>query len=268
MSEATQMSGLLLRVQQRQEEHERRMREDPVYRAEQEEIQARRRAEEAAEERRGEAERRQALTRARGAKGIPEFTWTHLDRYRAGHLDAPGAAGEALGWVRRFLIGEPGWFFLLLAGTPGLGKTVAASRFADAPWTGSEPGWNGEMRTVTREVGARFVTAEELARQSTFDGEFWEGVRETPRLVIDDLGVERLDDKGWAMGNLVGLFSHRHAHALPTVITMNISRQAFESRYCAHDGGRLRDRLAESGWFVALEGPSLRRRLSLEGDGT
>lgn len=258
------LSSLMERMQERQAEHERRLREEPAYRAEQEAIEAKRREEEVAGERRKAAEQRQALAKRRSEKGIPEFTRPHLDAFRAGRMDAPGAAAEALRWVNRFLSSEADWLFLFLAGTPGLGKTVAASWFADAPSTCTEPDWNGNPRQVTREVGARFVTAEELARQSTFDGEFWEAIRETPRLVIDDLGVERLDDKGWALANLLGLFAHRHARRLPTVITMNISRQVFETRYAAHDGGRLRDRLAESGWFVALEGPSLRRRLSLE----
>lgn len=263
---AAAMSGLMARVRERQEEHERRMREDPAYRAEQEALEAKRREEEAAEQRRKASEQREALAKVRRTKGVPEFTWRHLDAFRAGRMDAPGAAAEALGWVNRFLSGEAGWLFLFLAGKPGLGKSVAAARFADAPWTETESDWQGEPRQVTREVGARFVTAEELAKLGTFGegAETWDVVRNTPRLVIDDLGVERLDDKGWALANLLGLFSHRHAHGLRTVVTMNINRSAFEARYAAHDGGRLRDRLTESGWFVALEGPSLRRRLSLE----
>jgi hypothetical protein len=76
--------------------------------------------------------------------------------------------------------------------------------------------------------------------------------------------VETLDAKGWALGNLTSLLYHRHAHQLPTVITLNLTKQAFMERYASHDGGRLRDRLGESAWFAALSGPSLRPRLSLE----
>lgn len=259
------LSEFAERIRQRQEEHERRMREDPAYRSEQEALEAKEREREAAEERRQAEAQRQALAKHRGEKGIPEFTWRHLDAFRAGSFEAPGPAAEALRWVSRFLANDPpGWLFLLLAGEPGLGKTVAASWYADAPWIGTELGWKGEPRTVTREVNARFVTATELARQSAFDAEWWGALRDAARLVIDDLGVERLDDKGWALSNLVDLLLHRHAHQLPTVITMNIGQQTFEARYAAHDGGRLRDRLAQSAWFVVLKGPSLRRPLLLE----
>jgi hypothetical protein len=52
------------------------------------------------------------------------------------------------------------------------------------------------------------------------------------------------------------------------VITLNLTQAAFAERYASHDGGRLRDRLAESAWFVELTGPSLRKRLALEEAGT
>jgi DNA replication protein DnaC len=254
-------------AQQREEEHERKMRDDPAYRAEHKRREARDREREAAEKRRDEQRRHEAITKFRNEKGIPEKFQPYLDAWRSGPGAAlPASVVTAHGWVERFLESKnAAWVFLFFAGPPGVGKTAAASWFIDAPRTGTqEDPFGGASVPVTREVPGRFVTAEELAKASTFNGEFWGECREAARLVIDDVGVETLDAKGWALGNLSSLLYHRHAHQLPTVITLNLNQQAFMERYASHDGGRLHDRLRESAMFVELTGPSLRRPLTLE----
>jgi DNA replication protein DnaC len=252
-------------AQQREEEHERKMRDDPAYRAEHERREARDREREAAEKRRDEQRRHEAITKLRNEKGIPEKFHPYLDAWRSGAGDVPASVAKAHGWVERFLRECGPWVFLILGGPPGVGKTAAACWLLDAPWTGlQDDPFGGKSVTVTREASGRFVTAEELAKASTFNAEFWSECRDASRLVIDDVGVESLDAKGWALGNLTSLLYHRHAHQLPTVITLNLTKQAFIDRYASHDGGRLRDRLNESARFVALTGPSLRRPLTLE----
>jgi DNA replication protein DnaC len=242
-------------------EHERKMREDLGYRAEHEQRQAEAREREAEEKRDEEAQRQAALAGARRRKRIPEAFWPLLDARRAGKVrNPPISVAKANAIVERFLAGAPGWVFLLLLGPVGTGKTVAACAFLDAPRTEPDP-FGGAPRR--REAGGMFVTAEELAKASAFDADYWNGIRDAPRLVIDDLGVELLDGKGWAAANLGALFSHRHAHELPTVVTANLTRKALEDRYMAADGGRLRDRFAQSAWSVELAGPSLRKPLTL-----
>lgn len=261
------IANIAERARQRAEEHERLMATDPEYRAKQERIEAEERAREQAEKRRQERERRATIEKRRAEKAIPEKFWPYLDAWRAGPVpDLAPSVAKAHAAVQRFLAGAPGWVFLFLLGPVGVGKTAAALWFLDAPRVTTEPAdpWSGETRTVTREASGRFVTAEQLAKASTYAGEFWDGIRDASRLVIDDLGTERLDDKGWALTNLTALLSHRHAHELPTLITANLTRKAIEERYASHDGGRLRDRLAESAWPVELTGPSLRRRLTLD----
>lgn len=264
---APSVEDLYRRHREREEEHERRMASDPAYRAEQERIARERRQAEEAERADAELRRLEAITKGREAKGIPAAFWLHLDVWRAGGgSDLPASVVKAHAWVQRFLAGPPAWRFLLLAGTVGVGKTVAALWFLDAPKMISEPGdFGSPPRKVTREATGRFVTAEELAKASSY-GDFWDPLREAPRLVIDDLGTEALDAKGHALANIAGLLTHRHSHGLRTLLTTNLTRSQFEARYTAHDGGRLRDRLAESAWFVELTGPSLRRRLVLEED--
>jgi DNA replication protein DnaC len=258
-------AALLERVRLQEQEHERRMREDPAYRSEQERIQAEKREREAAEKRRDERQRREAIEKSRREKGIPDKFWPYLDAWRAGtDADPPPSVAKARGTVERFLAGKPEWVFLILGGSVGAGKTTAAAWFLDAPWTGLEPDpWGGESKKVKREARGMFVTAAELVKASNYDREFWGPCENAPRLVIDDLGRERLNDN--ALANILELLAHRHAHGLRTLITANLNRKAFEERYTSQDGGRLRDRLAESALFVELAGKSLRRPLAIEG---
>lgn len=255
---------------QREEEHRRRMALDPAYRDEQERIEASRRAEQEAEKRRAERQRGDEIAKCRRAKGIPEKFWPFDDAHRAGAAAAelPASVARAHHWVTRFLRGPREWVFLFLAGPPGVGKTAEGTWFLDAPLVRSEPvGLDGEERQVVRESGGLFVTASEFAKAGTYARELWEEVSGAPRLVIDDLGVEQLDGKGYALTNLANLLYHRHAHELKTLVTLNITKAAFAEQYATHDGGRLRDRLTESAQFVELSGPSLRRRLVLDEDG-
>lgn len=269
MNELISVGDAILALQRRMEaervEHQRRMKEDPEYRAERERIEAEERRREEAEKAAADLARREAIAKGRSAKGIPERFWPFLDAYRSDRAtELPASVAKGHDVVERFLAGKPGWSFLLLAGPVGTGKTTEAAWFLDAPCTCREQDpFTNELRTITRERKGRFVTAPELVKASAFDGEFWRGLEDTPRLVIDDLGTERLDAPGQALANLSHLLSTRHAEQAPTLITLNLTRAQFEARYCAHDGGRLRDRLAEAGWWCELTGPSLRRRLSL-----
>jgi hypothetical protein len=259
------ISDVVERARRQAEEHERRMATDPAYRAKQESLQV----EGAAADRQTEDRRRAAgVEKARRTKKVPEKFWPFLDAYRAGAgtESSAGSVVTAHYWVSRFLRGgKAGWTFLFLAGPPGVGKTAEACWFLDAPIVRTEPvAWGEDAREVTRESAGQFVTAAELSKASSFASDYWEAISDTPRLVVDDLGVEQLDGKGYALSNLAHVLYHRHARALRTVVTLNIARGAFLERYATHDGGRLRDRLTESAWFVDLAGSSLRKRLQLE----
>lgn len=213
----------------REAEHRRRM-QDPEYRAQYE----------AAEARQREAEARMLADerdRRRNHAGIPRRFRTILD----GELEHT----EALRVARGFLA-DPGAWLLVLAGPPGVGKTVAAAWFLDEP-----SATNG---------GRRFLPALEVARRGIYgeDATFWNEARGAGRLVIDDLGTEPLDAKGYAFANLAALLAHRHANEAKTLITSNLTLDAFRARYLAEDGGRLADRFREGGTFYELRGESRR----------
>lgn len=198
------------------------MESDPEYRAK---VEA-----EAAEEARLQTQfaREKRIRRLQHAM-VPKRLWEAL---------AEPQETDAVKVVREWLETEA-QTFLVIAGGVGVGKTVAAA-FA-----------------CQERSGSRFVKAIDVARAGQFNAEFWDEVNTASLLALDDLGTEPLDEKGWALAGLHALFDSRYDDALPTVITTNLTFDAFMARY-GQDGGRLRDRLRECGRWVNLAGASMR----------
>jgi hypothetical protein len=153
-----------------------------------------------------------------------------------------GAPDEtpAMRAVRSFLAPEDDRVLLVLAGAVGTGKTVACGVALDG-----HPGL--------------FVKAFELTQAGAFDAAFWDALRRTPLLVVDDLGTEPRDEKGWAAACLLALVDHRYDWLLKTIFTTNLDDSRFKATYCRGAGARTLDRLREAGAFVAVPGGSRRR---------
>lgn len=130
---------------------------------------------------------------------------------------------------------------LVLAGGEGCGKTVAASIAL--------------MRCPGRGL---FVTAHQVVRAGLYSEEFWESLKVPGILVIDELGTEPLDAKGWGTSNLAAVLSDRHAALRKTICTSNLGHTEFFARY-GDDGGRLVGRFREAGVYEELTGASLRK---------
>lgn len=214
-------------------------------RAEDPEYQKQLREAEAAEHNRRQEWRNEVRRRALAATGIPIRVLALLD---AGLIDTPPALS-----ARSFLSARSS--ILFLAGGKGCGKTVAACHALASFIHISDDGY--DLPTATN-VG-RFVKAMDLIRAGTFDEGFWRSLQRTPFLVVDDLGTEPLDDKGWGLANVAALIDGRYDAMAKTIITTNLDLAAFKARYGATDGGRLIDRLRESGEFVQFDGESMRR---------
>lgn len=133
---------------------------------------------------------------------------------------------------------------LVLAGLRGCGKTTAALAwlmdYINAP--------------VTPYRAPRFTTAAALARGNKYDEGRMSGLLSAPRLVIDDLGMEYADERGFFASTLDELIDGRYSAERPVVITTNLVMEKFVLRY----GERIRDRIRESGAYVELSNASLR----------
>jgi DNA replication protein DnaC len=170
-----------------------------------------------------------ALERAKATIGVPE---KFLAIIASGLRDTP-----AMGEVKK-----GGFHVLVLAGDVGLGKTAAASWWA--------------LEGIRDRHRPLFVTAARLSRWERYDVAEMDRLLLASRLVIDDLGNEFSDTKGNFLAVLDETISDRVANHRPTVITTNLTPEAFVGRY----GERVRDRIRESGRFQIFAGESLRGR--------
>jgi hypothetical protein len=129
----------------------------------------------------------------------------------------------------------------VLSGTPGCGKTTAAARWL-------------YLAAKEQRIRGLWVTAARLARWARYDDAEMAVLLKAPRLVVDDLGTEYLDERGAFMTTFDELLNERYAHRRPTVITTNLNAEAFRARYDL----RVVDRIREDGTFMEIESPSLR----------
>lgn len=166
-----------------------------------------------------------------------------------GEICETAATGQVRQWLGRRSQRDP--WSLVMCGPKGCGKSVAAAlwmrELAPRPMTvwhkglhASHPAWWPSAK---------------LARAGGYDGVFDALCSHPGPIVIDDLGSEYLDGKGWLVQAIDGLMDARYADYLPTCITTNLRAQDFAARY----GERVTDRLREGGVFAELKSESLRR---------
>jgi DNA replication protein DnaC len=163
-------------------------------------------------------------------RGIPLRTVLALQRFR--ETDATRKAMESPESL------------VVLAGHAGVGKSVAAAA------------WLFELAKGKAEC-MRWIQSGDLARGYAYDQEAFDGIANSWGLVVDDFGVEYLDEKGRFLTTLEEVLSRRFALMRRTLLTTNITDPAmFASRY----GERITSRIHESGAFVVCGGPDLRRQ--------
>ncbi len=175
---------------------------------------------------------RQVARRRMKQAGVPELFIRSVGDVEPRPLDA---------WrhVRDFL--DSGQSFLVLSGGKGTGKTGSAC-------------WSlGQID------GGRFLDAPEITGMSIREKEQWDRVRGAPLVVLDDLGTERRDEKGYFIGGFFDLFNGCYSGCTRLVITCNISREQFASEPDQGGyGARVYDRLRETGRWVTVGGESIR----------
>lgn len=151
--------------------------------------------------------------------------------------------------------------FCVLYGDRGSGKTTAAVHALKLARRATH--FYDENRQVVSSwayasADGMFVRAAELS-SATFTDEGKARLaraRRLPLLIVDDLGVERMDNAGiWAEA-LDLLTDVRYAKKLRTIITTNLDEAAFSQRY----GERVFDRVCEHEGFVVACGKGSMRR--------
>lgn len=168
----------------------------------------------------------------------------------AAALRAPRGSPALVAAKAWWLSGKP---VLLLLGGVGSGKTTAAA------WV--------LLRQLEREVGvqrpsggqpvdvAMFATAAEFNGLSDYHPEsraWLERLCHCQLLVLDNLGAERMGDG--ELSCVQRVIGERHATGRRTVLTSDMSGDAFRSRY----GERVVDRIREAGMVKASGQASLR----------
>ena len=156
---------------------------------------------------------------------------------------------------------------LVLSGSPGSGKTVAAAKWI-ALYYRDRKNWRRRAwmdgREEDSDVGyafsfgcgqAMWIGANAMARIDHY-GEGVGELAKVSRLVIDDLGAEYLDAKGFYLSMLDEVLNDRYAAKRPTLMTTNLDRDGFKARY----GERIADRVREAGRFVGVGNVSMRGR--------
>jgi DNA replication protein DnaC len=150
-------------------------------------------------------------------------------------------ASEAMKHIVRFEGLEE--YILILSGPAGCGKTTAAANWLVRP--------AGKLTAAKFGLKLRkptFVTAARLFRTSRYDTDAMAILEKASKLVIDDIGTEYSDQKGFVTSFVDGLINERYANLLPTVITTNLRVETFTERY----GERVARRVRTVGTFVSI----------------
>ena len=157
---------------------------------------------------------------------------------------------EALEGAQAVLSQELAW--LTLQGSCGLGKTHLAGAIG---WEWLAQGRVCRYAQVSRlleRLRRTYDFTPEQAfelRQPRFE-EVFKWYADTPLLILDDLGAEKLTD--WAGSQLDALVDHRYIRGLPLVVTTNVLLSELPPRIAS----RLQDR--RLGRVITLSGPDYR----------
>ena len=117
-----------------------------------------------------------------------------------------------LSTAKEFAKDPKGW--LVLVGPYGCGKTHLAAAIANYCMNHGHPVVFKEVPDLLDHLRATYRPENPV----TYD-ELFEGVRNSPLLILDDLGTENAT--AWAQEKVYQIFNYRYAKKLPTVITMS-----------------------------------------------
>lgn len=168
-------------------------------------------------------------------------------RFRGAVLPTTGKVREAIDAYFERQRTDPGGG-LVLIGPPGVGKTYAVAALA--------------LDLLRQGHGVAYATPESIARElrRTFrrdsaqcEQDVLDHYGSIGMLILDEIGTTPAEHERTVAHQLIAL---RYEEQLPSVLVSNLPRPELE----AYLGARAADRLAETCSFVAMTGPSRRRR--------
>ncbi|HEY8287071.1 MAG TPA: ATP-binding protein [Chloroflexota bacterium] len=130
--------------------------------------------------------------------------------------------------AHQFAEAPAGW--LVIMGGYGTGKTHLAAAIGNYRLSLGEPALFMVVPDLLDHLRSAYAPGSELGYDELF-----EAVRQTPLLILDDLGTQISTQ--WAQEKLYQLFNHRYIFRLPTVFTTNSSLDEI--------GGRLASRMSD-----------------------
>jgi DNA replication protein DnaC len=142
----------------------------------------------------------------------------------------------ALGASRSFAQ-DPEGQWLVLGGATGVGKTHLAAAIVNRRHAEGHPAFFAFVPELLDYLRYTFAPSSSI----TYD-ELFERVKNTPLLVLDDLGAQSTTP--WAQEKLYQLLVHRHNARLPTVVTVQKDAQLDEA---------VASRLADTRFVMPLE---------------
>ena len=128
---------------------------------------------------------------------------------------------NAFNFAKSFAEEPKGW--LLLKGSYGCGKTHLAAAIANHQLEKGRPVLFVNTPDLLDHLRGTYSPNSAVSYDQRF-----EEVRNTPLLVLDDLGAHNASE--WAQEKLYQIFNHRYNNQLPTVITTNEDLESIEIR--------------------------------------
>ncbi len=127
----------------------------------------------------------------------------------------------ALRNAARYAENPQGW--LLLEGTYGCGKTHLAAAIGNEQLQRGQQVIFITVPDLLDHLRSAYSPSAEFSYDETF-----ERIRQTPLLILDDLGAE--SPSPWAKEKLFQLLNHRYSYRLPTIITTNADLDTLDPR--------------------------------------
>ncbi len=167
-------------------------------------------------------ERQNRLQRYSNLGSLTRFTFDDLlPEGRSGDPVSQEQFKRAYEAAKAFAKDPKGW--LVLAGYSGCGKTHLAAAIANERISHGYPAFYITTPDLLHHLRSTFNPDSEIAY-----GEFFDQVRNTPLLILDDLGVQA--GTPWAKEKLDQLLNHRFNNELPTVIVTITPIEQLEDR--------------------------------------